>query len=302
MTDTQPVSQDQTDVIDQFHAERARYGVRSEPLPPRDRSQLPGNLPGYFGLEPGVRDRAVAEFVSLPEPERVTQLRQVTQRLNAVSKDLEGRHYQYRYAEAGDFTSDENRTAFLREYRNRSHEVEVEAEQTYRDTIRTIIAAEELARQTAQARQQTAGLSANELRDASAQRVFFQEDAATLPLRELADRVRSAVVTSDYVSLWLWTRQVPNRITQASATNSMTDAGRVAFPASPEELSTLRQALREAEAKLASRPKPAAPRSVLDAELVSAQRAAVKVAQIMHDRPGVSKVGKTVNGLDKVPW
>lgn len=302
MTDTETANQDQTEAVNQFHAERARYGVRSEPLPPRDRSNLPGNLPGYFGLEPGVRDRAVAEFMSLPEPERVTRLRQAAGRLNAVSKDLEGSHYQERYAEQGEFTSDESRSAFLREYRAKSQEVEAGAEQTYRDTIRVIVAAEELARQTEQARQQTAGLSADELRDASAQRVFLAEDAATLPLRELADRVRSAVVTSDYVSLYLWTRQVPNRITQASATNSMTDAGRVAFPASPEDLSTLRQALREAEAKLASRPKPAASRSVLDAELAAAQRAAIKIGQIMHDRPGVSKVGRTVDGVDKVPW
>lgn len=298
MTDTDP----QTDVITEFHREFARHGIRSGPLPPRDRSQLPGNLPGYSGPELGTQNRDLTAFTALSEAERVEQLRQASRDLTASARDLERLHYAERHAEAGEFSTDAGRTAILSEYRTQSEAVETAASGTYRSADRIIRAAERIAHLARQARDAQAGLTDSEYQSASARREFFREDAATLALPELADRVRAAVVTNDWPSLYLWTRLVPERITQASATNAMTDAGKAAFPADPGQVAQVRQALTEAERKLASKPRPTAKPSTFDAELAAAQRAAVRVGQIIRDRPGVPDVGSTTDGREMVPW
>lgn len=306
MTDTQqteaPVDSIHAEAIDEFVSEYKRYGVRSEPLPPRDRSQLPGNPPGYFGPERATQERALAELTSLAAPERVERLREASRNLTDAARDLERAHYQFRHAEAGTFSTDEGRIAILAEHRARAQPVEDGAMATYREADRTIRAAERIVRLAHDARDSQAGLSDAEYQSASARREFFREDAATLPLPELANRVRAAVVTNDWPSLYLWTRLVPDRLTRAEASSAMTDAGNAAWPADPGQLTQVRQALAEAARKLESKPKPAVVRTSFDTELEAAQRAAVRVGKILNDRPGVSKVGKTVDGLDKVPW
>lgn len=306
MTDTQPIDVPvdpiQAEVLGEVRSEFTRYGIRSEPLPPRDRSQLPGILPGYTGPELGAQNRDLTQFTALSEPERVERLREATRDLTEAARQLEHGHYQYRHAEAGEFSTEAGRTAILGEHRARSQGVEDGATATYREADRIIRSAERVAHLAQQAREVQAGLSDAEYQSAGARREFFREDAATLPLPELADRVRAAVVMNDWPSIFLWSRLVPDRITRATATNAMTDAGKVAFPASPSELATIRQALGEAQDQLAKRPKPAAKRTTFDAELTAAQRAAVRVAQIMHDRPGVSTVAKTIDGRQKVAW
>lgn len=302
MTDTEQIDPIQAEVLGEVRSEHKRYGVRSEPLPPRDRSQLPGNLPGYSGPELASQNRDSTAFSGLSEAERVEQLRQASRDLNEAARDLERSHYRYRHAEAGEFSTDAGRTAILAEYRTQSEEVETSASAAYREADRTIRAAERVARLAQDARDSQAGLTDAEYQSASARREFFREDAATLALPELADRVRAAVVTNDWPSLYLWTRLVPERITQASATNAMTDAGKVAFPADPGQVAQVRQALAEAERKLASKPKPAVARTTFDAELAAAQRAAVRVGQIIRDRPGVPDVGRTTDGREMVPW
>ncbi len=306
MTDTQqteaPVDRIQAEVLGEVRNDSKRYGFRSEPLPPRDRSQLPGVPRGHGGSEPAIQDRDLHEFTGLATPERVERLREASRDLTDAARQLEREHYQYRHAESRDFATEDGRTAILNEHRAQSQPVEDGAMATYREADRIIRAAERIARLAQNARDSQAGLSDAEYQSASARREFFREDAASLPLPELADRVRAAVVTNDWPSLYLWTRLVPERLTRAQATNAMTDAGQVAFPADPRQLAQVRQALAEAEQKLASKPKPAVARTTFDAELAAAQQAAARVGKILNDRPGVSTVGRTVDGRQKVAW
>ncbi len=302
MTDTEQIDPIQAEVLGEVRSEFTRYGIRSEPLPPRDRSQLPGILPGYSGPELGTQNRNLTQFTALSEPERVERLREASRDLTASARSLERIHYQYRHAEAGEFSTEAGRTAILGERRAQSQDVEDVAMATYREADGIIRSAERIAHLARQAQDAQAGLSDAEYQSASARRDFYREDAATLPLPELADRVRAALAMSDWPSLFLWSRLVPERLTRAQATNAMTDAGQVAFPADPRQIAQVRQALAEAEQKLASKPKPTTKRTTFDAELAAAQRAAVRVGQIMHDRPGVSTVGKTVDGIQKVAW